>query len=710
MKKPLKEEMPAFLCVRNFKSIFLFFFIFNQFVFSQVPINGFCKYDYHPIPAGYASFFPLNFNNDEFTDFILFNHPNSFIQPVKGVLNDFHTEQRYSLSRNFSSLYSLTNNIGKVEGFAFVSRVERVVGLINFNNRGRVSISNEIKFNSFPDGISSADINLNGKIELLVFGAAFEGLSILYPNGNKIKEVKIVNGDSYSNALFVDINSDSYPDIAAYNLISNQLEIFHNNSRGEFKLVRTMDFPFGLQNLKTFDFNLDGYPDLIFTSQNSINILFGMSNGDFSPPVKIITDYNILKIIYGDFNKNGKIDLAYLTRQKNKVQYLLQKEEGIYYPEITGIEGEDINDILSYYSKYTVGLIALSSKGSLHTLSNYSAVGNEISIKAGANPGKIFTFDAGNDALLDFGYVNIESNRLILLVRNKSGVPEIRHSIKMNNNADKIKILSIDENKKYFLIIDKNSKALEIISVNFFNYENNREYLYTDGNINDVYISKSKKSDIISIYIASLNRNSLFISEFQLSDSKFKKITSKNINKEIVETAFDNKGNLFVWKSEVNNLKLLYYSNEFKNADTLLVKEGKSNKVKFSFVSDIFNTKEDVLFSSIEIDSIPMFVAASKNYFKIIEHKGFNIGELKYEDFYWGEFGKNALQKIFIYVKKLNSFFTFDIIKKSDVLLITQLKKLNDPISSFVVERINPSQYYLLFTNPVNKCIVIKRL
>src|SRR5256885_14056753 len=60
------------------------------------------------------------------------------------------------------------------------------------------------------------------------------------------------------------------------------------------------------------DFNGDGKPDVAVTNQvsNSVSILLGNGDGTFGAPVNFTVGTNPRSVAVGDFNGDGKVDLA----------------------------------------------------------------------------------------------------------------------------------------------------------------------------------------------------------------------------------------------------------------------------------------------------------------------------------------------------------------------------------------------------------------
>src|ERR1039457_6372885 len=85
LMKPCSEEKPGLkLEISNFSLILIELLLFSIEAFSQVPINGFCKYNKIDIDSGFTNLFALNYNDDSYTDLILYNPAKKDIESLDG--------------------------------------------------------------------------------------------------------------------------------------------------------------------------------------------------------------------------------------------------------------------------------------------------------------------------------------------------------------------------------------------------------------------------------------------------------------------------------------------------------------------------------------------------------------------------------------------------------------------------------------------------
>jgi hypothetical protein len=115
--------------------------------------------------------------------------------------------------------------------------------------------------------------------------------------------------------IAVDLNGDGRLDLAGTG--ANSATVMMGNGDGTF--LPRVDFPLGLQSqsLAAGDFNQDGRQDLAVTTYNqevSVVILLGNGNGTFAPPVHIpnTSGADSPDVVAVDLNNDGRLDLAVL--------------------------------------------------------------------------------------------------------------------------------------------------------------------------------------------------------------------------------------------------------------------------------------------------------------------------------------------------------------------------------------------------------------
>jgi FG-GAP-like repeat/Abnormal spindle-like microcephaly-assoc'd, ASPM-SPD-2-Hydin len=125
-----------------------------------------------------------------------------------------------------------------------------------------------------------------------------------------------------------DFNRDGKMDIAVASSggggvgNSPEVQVFLGNGDGTFASPQAYDVGPGSGPLAVSDLNGDGNPDLVVINgacpnnlcSDSLSVLFGNGDGTFQAPVNYDTPPSPVGIVLGDFNGDGKLDIATLDQ------------------------------------------------------------------------------------------------------------------------------------------------------------------------------------------------------------------------------------------------------------------------------------------------------------------------------------------------------------------------------------------------------------
>src|SRR6266566_4819084 len=149
------------------------------------------------------------------------------------------------------------------------------------------------------------------------------------------------NGPWY--VVTADFNGDGKLDLAVSNYGDNSFSVLLGNGDGTFQAPQTTPVGTNPAQVAVGDFNGDGKPDLVVSSvgNNTVSVLLGKGDGTFLPPLVTPVGPNPWYFAVGDFNGDGKLDLAVddygcpldcNSSPSNAVTVLLGNGDGTFLP------------------------------------------------------------------------------------------------------------------------------------------------------------------------------------------------------------------------------------------------------------------------------------------------------------------------------------------------------------------------------------------
>src|SRR5262245_20693895 len=111
-----------------------------------------------------------------------------------------------------------------------------------------------------------------------------------------------------------DMNSDGKADVIVSNTSTSTLSVMLGRGDGTFQPAIVTSFPSGQVPafVEIADINVDGKPDLVTLTQFSGtgSVLLGRGDGGFQLPINFPVDFQSAGIAVGDFNGDGRPDVA----------------------------------------------------------------------------------------------------------------------------------------------------------------------------------------------------------------------------------------------------------------------------------------------------------------------------------------------------------------------------------------------------------------
>jgi len=202
----------------------------------------------------------------------------------------------------------------------------------------------------FPKSVAIADFNHDGKPDLAVANSGGQDISILLGNGNGTFQTAVnypvpANTETPQTVAVGDFNGDGYPDVAVGMQTTPLVAIYLGAGNGKFQLSNT--YPAGAcgnttcgPTVAVADFNGDGKPDLATVG---MTVLLGKGDGTFPHPIDYTGD-SPFSVATADFNGDGRMDLALANNpipgNAASVSILLGQTNGSFLPGASYLVGE----------------------------------------------------------------------------------------------------------------------------------------------------------------------------------------------------------------------------------------------------------------------------------------------------------------------------------------------------------------------------------
>ncbi len=219
------------------------------------------------------------------------------------------------------------------------------VSVLLGNGDGTLEARRSFIAGDYPSSLAVGDFNGDGKLDLAV--TVSFAVSVLLGNGDgTFQPARLVPMGLLPRSVAVgDFNGDGRLDLAltTYGEIGRQTgSLFLGNGDGTFQAERRFDAGDGARSLAVGDFNGDGRLDLAVTNfviaygPANVSVLLGNGDGTFQAVRSFDGVINPVSLAVGDFNGDGRLDLAVANDDtaihQDNVSVLLGNGDGTFQP------------------------------------------------------------------------------------------------------------------------------------------------------------------------------------------------------------------------------------------------------------------------------------------------------------------------------------------------------------------------------------------
>jgi hypothetical protein len=212
-----------------------------------------------------------------------------------------------------------------------------------------------------PSAVVLEDLNADGRPDLVVSSNKFaDEVSVLLDNGDgtfqAAREYPIGAGQDsrfVREIAVADMNGDHIPDIVVSNHNSSDVSVLLGHGDGTFAPERRSDATAQPSSLAVADFNGDGIPDIVALdtlnhepAPATLGVMLGRGDGTYAPAIRIGVPFQTFTfpVRVGDFNRDGKLDLAAFGINEAKFEVFFGNEDGTFAPGGIFASGEVSDD------------------------------------------------------------------------------------------------------------------------------------------------------------------------------------------------------------------------------------------------------------------------------------------------------------------------------------------------------------------------------
>jgi hypothetical protein len=228
------------------------------------------------------------------------------------------------------------------------------------NNGNGFGYHSTLTVGSGPYAVVAADVNGDGKVDLISADAQDATLTVLTNNGNGGFGLYATlpvgaSTNSYPDSVAVaDVNGDGKPDLISANSNDGTLTVLTNNGHGGFGLNATLTVGSAPSSVIAADVNGDGKPDLISADANDGTLTVLTNNGDGSFSLDAILNVGLSSgsspesVVAVDVNGDGKPDLVSADIGDDTLTVLINDGHGGFASSSTfsvGVAGSEPNSV-----------------------------------------------------------------------------------------------------------------------------------------------------------------------------------------------------------------------------------------------------------------------------------------------------------------------------------------------------------------------------
>jgi hypothetical protein len=300
-----------------------------------------------------------DFNGDGILDIIATTDGSSKLLVFYGIGTgdnaDFAPAKEIELRGEPADIKACTFTQSRSSDLAVVFRGEAKVKIFHVTPSGSFSLAAEVATQPNPDHVFFADLNGDGRTDLVVTSKFSNGLQVFY-RGEKNKfyppEILFQDG-SFGSVAFDSFSEESSQlDFVLGDDLKGELQLIHNETLSALREPVRLSFGSPIGWIATANLNQNSLPDVVLSlpEKNQVVVIFDYGTQTYTQPIVLDCGIRPTKVIVRDVNGDDLPDILVLDEDERSISVFLAKGDNTFHDRVViGTGGKatdfDVRDI-----------------------------------------------------------------------------------------------------------------------------------------------------------------------------------------------------------------------------------------------------------------------------------------------------------------------------------------------------------------------------